>query len=160
MAAKNASGQSVNIQLNNSHPKRISEEYVPAISDELNEVREHTDEAANRIMEAVEKIQKEIAALPPEAAEKVQAQFTEIFEACNFQDITGQRITNVLQALNDIDDVNKELVKALGECEAITIEASETKSAKEKAEENLLGGPQLEDDAPSQDDIDALFANS
>ena len=71
---------------------------------ELEAVVEATETAANTILEAAESIQdwmsrgRDPAALPV-IAERVNA----IFEACAFQDLTGQRIRRAIQHLQELD---------------------------------------------------------
>lgn len=85
---------------------------VPAVQThnsgvELEAVVQATEAAANTILEAAEEIQAWIdsgnvdtSALPTLAA-KVNA----IFEACSFQDVTGQRIRRAIQHLQQVESV-------------------------------------------------------
>ena len=72
---------------------------------ELEAVVQATEEAANRIMEAAEAIGdwlregKNDAAAMDAVNEKVNA----IFEACSFQDVTGQRIRRAIQHLQQVE---------------------------------------------------------
>lgn len=72
---------------------------------ELEAVVQATEEAANRIMEAAEAISdwlrtgKSDADSMAEMNEKVNA----IFEACSFQDVTGQRIRRAIQHLQQVE---------------------------------------------------------
>jgi chemotaxis protein CheZ len=78
---------------------------------ELEAVVQVTESAANTIMEAAEAIQdwmaggREAAALPA-IAERVNA----IFEACSFQDLTGQRIRRAIQHLQQVEGVLQTLL--------------------------------------------------
>ena len=99
--------------------------------------------------------------MPPEVADQVNDAVTQVYEACNFQDVTGQRITKVVKALKHIESKVDALVAAFGD------EISKYKAAHptpEKAEDPmsdkaLLNGPQLAANAGKQDDIDALLAS-
>ena len=79
---------------------------------ELEAVVQATEAAANRIMEAAEAIGdwlragKYDPASVLEANEKVNA----IFEACSFQDITGQRIRRAIQHLQQVETLLIDLV--------------------------------------------------
>jgi chemotaxis protein CheZ len=72
---------------------------------ELEAVVQATEEAANRIMEAAEAIGDWLRDGKNDAAgmdivnEKVNA----IFEACSFQDVTGQRIRRAIQHLQQVE---------------------------------------------------------
>jgi chemotaxis protein CheZ len=75
---------------------------------ELEAVVQVTEAAANTIMEAAEAIgdwiaQGRDAAAAPAIVERVNA----IFEACAFQDLTGQRIRRAIQHLQQVEDVLK-----------------------------------------------------
>lgn len=63
-------------------------------------------EAANRIMDAAEHISDciEIDTVPAEVRFAVLNHVTAIFEACGFQDLTGQRITRALKTLRSIEE--------------------------------------------------------
>src|SRR3954470_9058549 len=77
----------------------LADKEVPTASEQLEAVVQATESATNAILAAAEKIEKvqtEVAA--PQAA-KLGEIVGEIYEACSFQDITGQRIAKVLRAL-------------------------------------------------------------
>jgi chemotaxis protein CheZ len=123
---------------------------------ELDEVIKATEDASNRIMDAAEKIQ----ALCGGNAE-ISEQIGQIFEACSFQDITGQRICKVLGLLADVEKsiahlmgIAKLHVKDVGSVTKMPINPK-TQADEEK---DLLNGPQLGKNTPSQDDIDKMFA--
>ena len=86
-----------------------------------------------------------------------------IYDACNFQDLTGQRINKVLTTLEYIEAKIVKLIKLFGfqrDAEEMLnekIDKVEKKVPRKNAE--LLNGPELPNGAPSQDDIDALFAS-
>jgi len=95
-------------------------------------------------------------------ASKLTEATTAIFEASNFQDITGQRITKVVKALKHIEERIEGLVSAFGP-EMAAARAAEAKPAEESSgkpsDQDLLNGPQLPDAAHDQAAIDALFNN-
>jgi chemotaxis protein CheZ len=63
-------------------------------------------EAANRIMDAAEQISDcvDIDGVPAEVRFSVLNHVTAIFEACGFQDLTGQRIQRALKTLRSIEE--------------------------------------------------------
>lgn len=63
-------------------------------------------EAANRIMDAAEHISDciEFDGVPDEVRFTVLNHVTAIFEACGFQDLTGQRIQRALKTLRSIEE--------------------------------------------------------
>ena len=92
---------------------------------ELDAVVRSTEAATHTILEAAEQIDALLAALRDPlrdaAAESIQAaverageQVVRIFEACNFQDITGQRITKVVSAIKFIEGRIDRMIEILG----------------------------------------------
>ncbi len=145
-------------------PDDINSEHLPAATDELTAIVGATEQATHTIFEAVESIEALTEKMSPEVAEQISAAVTSIFEACGFQDITGQRITKVVTALQQVEVKVDALLHAFGD--EIKREGSPRPKAKKKTtpsgaparpDEDLLNGPQLPEDAISQDDIDALF---
>ena len=136
-------------------PKDITSEHIPAATDQLDAVVGATEEATNKIMDECDAISAIAAALPPEQGEQLTAAVTRIFEACNFQDLTGQRISKVVSALKHIEGKIGALMAALGD-EAGTAPAP-VPVADEDPEKKLLNGPQMPGQGVTQDDIDRLF---
>lgn len=135
-------------------PKDISTSHIPLATDELDAVICATEEATNKIMDVCDEIAGIAGECAPALKEKLTACTTKIFEACNFQDITGQRITKVVAALQHIDLKVGGLLRTLGG-EAHGGGAQKTVADTDKA---LLNGPQLPKDAASQDEIDKLMS--
>lgn len=119
---------------------------------ELDAVVDMTENAANAILDAAGHITSlvnrpenwENAESRKEALEAINAHAEEIFMACSFQDITGQRIRKTLENIKTIED---RLDQALGK---LGIQVEHTTSERIQAENY----------AASQSDIDALFADS
>jgi chemotaxis protein CheZ len=72
---------------------------------ELEAVVQATEAAANTIMEAAEAIQDWIDGgnQDAEALRALSARVSSIFEACSFQDVTGQRIRRAIQHLQQVE---------------------------------------------------------
>ena len=119
-------------------------------ADELEEVVAETARAANEIMGASETIERLMPRVAPDVAAELLAAVTSIYEASAFQDITGQRITKIIRAVQEIEGKIETLVGACGEAAG---EATDQRSG----DDALLNGPQMAKTANSQDDIDALF---
>jgi chemotaxis protein CheZ len=135
---------------------------LPGATDELSAVVAATESATNAILDAVEGIEKSAGALAPEAGDPIREGVTRIYEACNFQDVTGQRITKVVNVLKEVDKTVFALMDAFG----IALDPAAARalvSAPPKAkggEADLLNGPQLPAAAQDQAAIDALFDKS
>jgi chemotaxis protein CheZ len=145
-------------------PDDINSEHLPAATDELTAIVGATEQATHTIFEAVEGIEALTEKMDPEVAAQVSAAITSVFEACGFQDITGQRITKVVTALQMVETKVDALLQAFGD--DITRDGAPRSPRKKttapsgapaRPDEHLLNGPQLPENAISQDDIDALF---
>lgn len=141
-------------------PKDISASHIPHATDELDAVVGATEEATNKIMDVCDTIGSIAGQCTPEISEQLINCTTRIFEACNFQDITGQRITKVVQTLKYIDTKVAALLKALGE--EIHHEGTGGEDggpiSDADLEKKLLNGPQLPSKAIDQDAIDKLMS--
>jgi len=126
---------------------------------ELTEVVRHTEEATNSIMDRADAIMAIAGGLADSAAgAKLGDEAVAILEACSFQDITGQRIKKVMSTLEQIEMRVGRLVKLLGGDMPDSVKVAEIDTGKRRADEDLLNGPQMGKDKPSQDDIDKLFS--
>ena len=133
------------------------------MSDELDAIVEHTEAATNTIMENVEGIAdvvnevRELTDSPKinAALARVDDHAGEIFTACSFQDITGQRITKVVRSLKFVEERVNALIGMWGRD---ALAAAESGGDKPKdADAALLNGPQLTGHGVSQDDVDRLL---
>ena len=148
-------------------PDEIQQEHIPSATDELDAIVAHTEEATGTILDAAEKLEELAASSDKKTAEIITEAVTSIYEACNFQDITGQRITKVVKTLKHIEQKVDALISAFGEQVNNGLEekkkaGGETKKKSEERSEDevLMHGPQLEENAQSQKEIDAiLFGN-
>jgi len=144
-------------------PDEIREHYIPSATDELDAIVDATAEATGTILDSAEALEQLAGELPAEMAEKLRTLSTRIFEACNFQDVTGQRITKVVRALKHIEHKVDAVLAAFGEGHGQKPEKPEKPVEETPAdaddESKLLNGPQLAENANNQDDIDALFAS-
>jgi chemotaxis protein CheZ len=85
---------------------------------------------------------------------------TRVYEACNFQDITGQRITKIVKTLQHIEVELDKIVGLFGDFDGADTEPREKKTKPEApSDESLLNGPQLTETAATQEEIDALLAS-
>ena len=143
-------------------PDEVKDEFLPKAADELDAIVEATAEATNSIMDAVGEIEEVMSKLKGKNSEQLMDATTKIYEACGFQDITGQRITKVVGALQHIEEKVDALLNAFGD-EIAKYKAANPKTEEAPveepipADEDLLHGPQKKEAAMSQADIDALL---
>ena len=119
---------------------------------ELDAVIKITEDAANRILDAADRIGSRLedeSAWADEAArtEAIAATMNDVQEilmACSFQDLTGQRIRNTLENLQLIEERLSSTLSKFG---------IETESRPEHVERYV------KDNVAEQSDVDALFAD-
>ncbi len=137
-------------------PSDLESARIPRAELELDAIVQQTEEATNTIMEAAE----EIMGADPEDAAAYQATTQDavmrIFEACSFQDITGQRISKVVETLAHIEKRVLELRDLLGVTEA-DIEEAQGSEPQKTGDEALLSGPALDGEGIDQTEVDALM---
>ena len=143
-------------------PDEVKERFLPAAADELDAIVDATAEATHAIMDAAEAIEAVAAGLDDGTRGTVESATTRIYEACGFQDITGQRVTKVVGALQEIEAKINAMLIAFGskiERERKSQPARKVKNGR-PTDEELLAGPQKTGEANSQDDIDKLLAET
>jgi len=133
----------------------ITDHDIPFATDELDAIVEHTAHATDAILESCEMLDEVSATVSGEPATKLQAATTKIYEACSFQDITGQRITKVVTTLKTIEGKVAHIINTFGATSA-TARVSANRVA---TDADLLNGPQLPEHAMDQSDIDKLLAS-
>jgi chemotaxis protein CheZ len=138
---------------------------IARVMQELAAVKEGTTEATDRLLKAAETIEQTsstlIAALKGAheqgLAQDIQDQVTQIFEACNFHDLTSQRISKVVTTLKSVEDHLEQMVEIWNAIERFTNYVG--RLAPPTGDESMLNGPKLDGDEghASQNDVDALF---
>jgi chemotaxis protein CheZ len=134
-------------------PDEIRQKHLPTATDELDAIVSATADATGAILDSAEKLTTIANETDAKASEQIIEQVTRIFEACTFQDITGQRITKVVRTLKEVETKIGALVDRFG----VSLPAAAATKDTRKGEAALLNGPQLPKDAVSQSEVDALF---
>ena len=86
--------------------------------------------------------------------EQIANEIIKIFEACNFQDITGQRTTKVIKTIRFIEEKILALIDIWGVDAFLDLPVSHPGVDGDDA---LMNGPQRENEGITQDEINALF---
>jgi chemotaxis protein CheZ len=133
----------------------IMDRDIPFATDELDAIVDHTAVATNAILESCEMLDEVAAKVTGDEAARLQDAVTKIYEACSFQDITGQRITKVVTTLKVIEAKVAQIMTTFG----VSAERSESREAARDEHTALLNGPQLPSNAMDQSDIDKLLAS-
>lgn len=148
------------------HGQSFSGEEMMKVTGELGAVVGGTEEATQQILEAAEAIDEAAGALAKTQSADQQARLSQdiqdrvitIFEACNFQDLTGQRINKVMTTMKFIEHHINVMMDIWGGVDAIKAHAPAVIDDR-VGDARLLNGPKAvgEDGHVSQNDIDALF---
>jgi chemotaxis protein CheZ len=131
---------------------------------ELDAIVIATETATHDIINAAEEIDTVVGRIAaachddPEVLEmldRLNNATVRIHEACNFQDISGQRITKVVKTIRFVEERVIAMINLWG-VDAF-VEVPVDSPADENEQARLLNGPALANEGLSQADIDALF---
>jgi chemotaxis protein CheZ len=130
---------------------------------ELTAIVDGTEQATQTILQAAEEIDQAAATLSAVLkgghdqglAQEIQDRVVQIFEACNFQDLTGQRVGKVMATLRFVEDHVARLIEiwqGIERFRPIVLDEPPKRDAH-------LSGPKLPGDEghSTQNDIDAMF---
>lgn len=136
------------------HPM-MQHDRVNSAVDELAAIVAATEVATEQILDAAEQLEEMTEGLDEVVANKIGEVVTGIYEASNFQDITGQRITKVTSLLRELDDRLASIVETYGEDAFVMIPPP----AAAEGDAALLNGPASANTGGGmgQDNIDSLF---
>lgn len=135
------------------------------VTDELDAIIDGTEQATEQILAAAEtidenssKLSKVLTGEEDQWTHEIQDSVIAVFEACNFQDLTGQRITKVVNVLRFIEERIVSMMEIWGGIDHFQ-EIEVDNPLEKTGDAALLNGPALsnEEGVASQDDIDALF---
>lgn len=155
--------QQTKMEISALRPKDADDDRLVAVTFELDAIVTSTERATQTILDAAERIDALAATMNAHSADAflkqqtddIREQVIEIFESCNFQDITGQRITKVVNTLKYIEDRVNAMIEIWGAESFVGLQRAEEEHEDEEAK--LLNGPQLENKGISQAEIDKLF---
>ena len=138
---------------------------IMAATEDLDAIVTATERATNDILAAAERIQESVLKMRENGGDgdlldTLEEDITNIFLACSFQDITGQRTTKVVNALRYLEQRVGAMIQIWGS-QTLRNGADEDFGAElddeKDAEASLLNGPQLEGQGVDQSDIDQLL---
>ena len=144
------------------HPSEHDDRMQLAAS-ELDAIVVATEASTEDVLGASEQIEihvRKITGLHPDdeelgtLGEQIANEIIKIFEACNFQDITGQRTNKVIKTIRFIEEKILALINIWG-VDAFLDLPVHNQSA--EGDDALLNGPQRENEGITQDEINALF---
>ena len=142
-------------EISQLQPSELKSRQIPRAGRELDAIVQATEEATNTIMEAAETIMAADASDSEDYANTVNECVMSIFEACSFQDITGQRISKVVETLSVIEQRLHRIGEVWGVEEGQQLPPEEVRKTSE--DDPGMSGPALAGEGIDQDDVDALL---
>jgi chemotaxis protein CheZ len=149
--------QNTKTEIGHLQANDMRSKHIPEAGLVLSAIVSSTEDATNKIMECAEEVLDADSSNQEAYQQFVNDKMMLIFEACSFQDLTGQRISKVVETLEYIDTRISRFASAIeAEDTEAPVSAKEKKRRKRKKDQ-ILNGPALEGEGVSQDDIDALL---
>ncbi len=146
------------------HPMAEEDDRMKLAAGELDAIVVATEASTQDILAASEQMEtlvRTITGLYPDDAEmatlgdQIANEIIKIFEACSFQDITGQRINKVVKTIRFIEEKILAMIDIWGAEAFIDLPVASDPSA--SGDDSLMNGPQLQNQGITQDEINALF---
>lgn len=141
-------------EIGDLRPKDIKTNRIPSAGEELEAIVADTEIATDKIMQTAE----DVLAMDPDSTEdfgmQIQDKMLVIIEACSFQDLTGQRVSKVVNTLKQIEDRISRFAEVMG----VDEDEVEITPEEQRRRDLLLNGPAIGGPETAQDDIDAMFA--
>ena len=132
---------------------------------ELDAIVNSAETATSDILTAAEQIQeiawtlRELEA-PADFCDALDERATEIYTACSFQDITGQRTKKVVRVLQLLEARITAMARVWSGGTQAARETAKVKAGPEDDESHLLNGPALDGQGVSQESVDSMFDES
>jgi len=145
------------------HPM-AEDDRIKSAANELDAIVAATEASTQDVLAASEQIEgltRKIAGLHHgdedvvTLTDQIAAEIIKIFEACNFQDITGQRIDKVVRTIRFIEERVLAMIAIWGAEAFAELPMPETETT--GGDEDLMNGPALGNQGISQEEINALF---
>ena len=134
---------------------------ITSATNELDAIVISTERASFEILNAAERLMDLSGKLRADGADsglcaEIEGEVTNIFTACSFQDLTGQRTSKVVNALRYIEQRVNAMINIWG-AEGLAGFKIQHESTDTRPDAHLLNGPQLDGHGVSQADVDSMF---
>lgn len=148
------------------HPL-ATDDKLSSASMELSAVVKSTEEATQSIMQVAEhldEVAREVTSLVSDSyvvqrLNEMSEYITKLFEACSFQDLTGQRITKVVKTIDFIEERIETMQVIWGRKDIEKLPLPDADDIHKKDDGLVLHGPtDAAGGAISQDEVDKLFS--
>jgi chemotaxis protein CheZ len=143
-------------------------DHFMTMSEQLDAIINATEIATNTIMENCEGITSQMDQSRPrtddpellKSFDTATDHVNNIFEACAFQDITGQRVTKVVNSLKFVEARVNAIILAWGQDELSRVVDEFKEKVAEDPDKKLLHGPQLPGQGVDQSEVDKIMAQN
>ncbi|MFH1803817.1 MAG: hypothetical protein ABID63_02880 [Pseudomonadota bacterium] len=137
------------------------------VKGELDSIVEATEEATANILETVEKIDgvaHNIRSAAPDdytqgLADDIVDLVVKVFESCNFQDLTGQRITKVVNTMKYIEERVNKVIEIWGDEDFDEFDIPADPKGLDNLDKTVTRAPQNREKV-AQDEIDQIFSQA
>lgn len=142
-------------------PKDQSNNRLDIATNELDAIVSTTERASIEILQSAERLMEVAGRLKRLGADAdlvsdIENEVTNIFTACSFQDLTGQRTSKVVNALRYVEQRINAMI-SIWSIEGVKAPAP-AGPVDTRPDAHLLGGPR--DDGVNQNDVDALLSGA
>jgi chemotaxis protein CheZ len=135
----------------------LRDQRIPAAGQELGAIVQATEAATHTIMACAEAV---MAADPADAAAYkalVDSTMLAVFEACSFQDLTGQRIAKVVETLQHIEERVSRFAAVMRAEDTSGAPTEEERARAERRRRLLMHGPPPAGEGMAQPEVDRLL---
>ncbi|MCT4657267.1 MAG: protein phosphatase CheZ [Cohaesibacter sp.] len=145
------------------HEDSVGTERFARASNELDAIVSQTENATGEILGAAEKIQEDAWTLREQGADEAHCnsldeQATNIYMACSFQDLTGQRIQKIVSAMQYVEKRINTMIDIWGlEGDEVDLKKNAVNKEDDRPDAHLLNGPALEGEGVDQNLVDSMF---
>jgi len=137
---------------------------IDVMKSELRDVVSGQETATGSILDCMERIEEAAQQIKEEgaadgaksAADSILDNVVQVFEHCNFQDLSGQRVNKVINTLNFIEARIDAIVAIWGEEDFAEIEVEKEPTGQDDLD-RVLAKPTQENERITQDEIDKMF---
>ncbi len=142
-------------------PDDAGDNRIMSATGELDVIVSATERATTEILSSAEQVQDVAMRLREEgvdaaSCDELDNHVINIFTACSFQDITGQRTTKVVNVLRYLEQRVNTMIEIWG-VEGIEPNVVPMEKPDDRPDSQLMDGPQMEGEGASQDDIDRIL---
>jgi chemotaxis protein CheZ len=143
-------------------PDAPSNSRIIQATEELDFVVRSTERATAEILTAAERIQAMAGEFKEKGGEQelcdeLETHATNLMLACSFQDLTGQRMTKVVNALRYLEQRVNTMIEIWGINKDDAAKANNIAPIDARPDAHLLNGPAREGEGVAQDDVDRLL---